>query len=1069
MFQFLLRNPILVAVGTLLACLFGVLALVRVPIQLIPDLDVRVISIVTGWPGATPQDVEREILIEQEDYLRGITGIERMTSRASMGRAEIELELARGTDLNEALIQVNNSLSQVPSYPENVDEPRIVADAYSNSPFIFVGITTLASNPFGLDLYSMRDYLDDNVRPRLERVAGVAEAELRGGAERQIHIRIDPARLAERGISLAALRTAIRNRNRDTSGGDLDAGKARYLIRTIGRFESLNDIEDMIVAQRNGAPVYLRDVASVSLDQSELRYVNRVDTRPVLSMAVRRIPGANVVGVRNAVRDQLERLNEGYLGSIGLQAHIVTEDARYVEDAVVNVRSNLALGGVLATLVLFAFLRSIGATVVGAIGIPVCTLAAFIGLLLSARTVNVISLAGVAFAIGMTLDNSIVVLENIARHLARGQRRMQAVLEGVSEVWRAVLASTLTTVFVFLPVLFIREEAGQLYSDIAVAISSSILMSMLVAIAVVPSAAKALSFRPRQPPDDSGEARGLTALVLANARWVADRPIRQLTLMIALLATTGAVLAFLTPQAEYLPEGEEKKAFARLFPPPGTNLEEIRLVMDEIGEELKPHLGRDPSEFDRGEMDYPAIDYMFQFARQTGVTFVIETTRRQDMGALIEKLTARFEQVPGMNGFVSRGSIFAGNEGGTRSINVDITGPDLAGLYDAALALFNGAKAAFRQPQVRAEPSGLTLGQPVLEVHPDWTRAAELGFTAPELGYAVWALTDGAFVDEFFLEDDKIDMYLYGTQGTVRQPQDLADILVFAPVGAVVPLNAIAEVRETRSTDVIRRVDGFRTVTVSIVPPRDVPLEGAVARVEEKLIPSLRAEGLIASNVDMRLSGASDRLAATQRALASNFAISAIIAYLLLVAILRHWGFPLVIMLVVPIGISGGIVGLWLLNQFGAALPLVGLEGFTQPFDMITMLGFLILMGTVVNNPILIVEKTMSGVQAGLVPRQAILDATHSRLRAVLMSTITTVIGISPLVFIPGAGTELYRGVGAVVLFGLLSSAVVTLFFLPAVLGLVYGVAGRQRRGSTAVPNPGSGAAWSPADPPAKR
>jgi multidrug efflux pump subunit AcrB len=1048
-FEFLLRNPILVAVGTLLACLFGVLSVLRVPIQLIPDLDVRVISIVTAWPGATPYDVEREILIEQEDYLRNISGIERMISRASTGRAEIELEFIRGTDLNDVLIRVNNSLSQVPGYPENVDEPRIVADAYSNSPFVFIGLTTLPGNPFGLDLLSLRDYLDDNVRPRLERVPGVAEVELRGGAERQIRIAVDPSRLADRRITLAQLRAAIRARNRDTSGGDLDAGKSRYLIRTIGRFRDLEDVENMVIARRGDALVQLRDVASVSLDQSELRGVNRIDGEPVLLMWVRRQPGANVVEVKNAVADRIDELNQGYLSSIGLRARIITEDARYVEAAVVNVRTNLLIGALLATLVLFTFLRSVGATLVGAIGIPVCTLAAFIGLLASGRTVNVISLAGVAFAIGMTLDNSIVVLENIARHLARGQSRLEAVLEGVSEVWRAVLASTLTTVFVFLPVLFIQEEAGQLYSDIAVAISSSILMSMLVAIAVVPTATRAMSFQPAGGPAAAGQGpssdRGLTRLVMANARWLAGSSMRQLAMMVLVLGLTFAVLAFLTPAAEYLPEGEEKKAFARVFPPPGRNLEEMRVVMDELGEELTPFLGRDPAGYASGEEDFPAIDYMLQFARETQLTNVIEVTRREDTDDLIALLSRRLSQVPGMNAFVSRGSIFAGNEGGTRSINVDITGAELSSLYDAAQKVFSGAKKLFDDPQVRAEPSGLTLGQPVLEVQPDWTRAAELGFSAQDLGYLVWAFSDGAFVDEFFLDDDKIDMYLYGAQGTLSNPEDLNNIVLFAPVGAVIPLSTVANVVETRSTDVIRRVDGGRTITVSIVPPRSVPLATAVQKVQQELLGRLVEDGEIDRGVLMQISGASDRLAATQATLASNFIIAAFISYLLLVAILRHWGFPLVIMLTVPIGISGGIVGLWLLNLFGATLPRLGLEGFQQPFDMITLLGFLILMGTVVNNPILIVEKTMAGVQGGLHYAQAIAEATRSRLRAVLMSAITTVVGISPLVFLPGAGSELYRGVGAVVLFGLLSSAIITLFFLPAVLGLVYGTLERMR------------------------
>ncbi len=279
-------------------------------------------------------------------------------------------------------------------------------------------------------------------------------------------------------------------------------------------------------------------------------------------------------------------------------------------------------------------------------------------------------------------------------------------------------------------------------------------------------------------------------------------------------------------------------------------------------------------------------------------------------------------------------------------------------------------------------------------------------------------------------------MFLYSTRGTIEHPDDLESLFIFSPQGGIVPLSAVARVEETVTTDIIRRVDGGRTITVSIVPPSGMPLETAVEIVERDLVSFLYQNGEVDRSISMQISGASDLLTATREALTGNFAIAILISYLLLVAILSHWGFPLVIMLTVPIGISGGILGLWLLNAIGGHLDLLGLDPINQPFDMITMLGFLILIGTVVNNPILIVEKTMHSTRAGVPNAQAVIDAVRSRLRPVLMSTITTVFGLSPLVFLPGPGSELYRGLGAVVLFGLLFSALITLFFLPAVLGL---------------------------------
>ena len=1040
MFEFFIRNPVIVTVGSLLIVLFGILAYLRVPVQMIPDLDARVITVITRWPGATPQDVEREIIIEQEDYLRSIPGIERIISRASLGRSEIELEFPHGTDVNEVLIRVNNALSQVPGYPENVDEPRLVTNSFSLNPFMYLQVLVLPGNPQDLDIRAIQDYVEDIAASRLDRVPGVADADIQGGAERQIRIYIDPARLAERGISISELRRAIRGRNRDLSGGDLDSGKRRYLIRTIGRFESTKEIENLVIARRGTSLIRLRDVGYAELGKSELRFVSRSAGQATLTIRIRRQTGTNVVQTRDAVVDAIEELNQGVLGEAGLQIFVVGDDAKYVEQAAGNVRKNLAIGAILATLVLFWFLRSGSATLIGAMGIPICTVTAFLGLLLTERTINVISLAGVAFAIGMTLDNSIVVLESIYRHRSAGKDRLTAALEGVSDVWRAVLASTLTTVFVFIPVLFVQEEAGQLYSDIAVAISSSIMMSMLVAIALVPTACRYL-LDAKAVDMASGSAAmsasGWSARALNLVRWINAEYGRRILCVVTVLAMTLAIIVWLTPKAEYLPEGEEYKVFAQQFSPPGYSLTEAEKSMDQVGDYLVPHIGEDPALFDRGERAIPGLLFLNQIGNSTMIMHITEVLDRSHVDELIEILSAKLSDVPGMSSFVTRGSIFASNFGGSRSINVDITGGQLTDLYGAAFSVFGMARQVFENPQVRAYPSSLTMGQPVLEVHPDWERSAEFGISAEDLGYIVWVFSDGAFVDEFFLGDDKIDMFLYSTEGTIQNPEDLENLLVYSPDGGILPLSSLAMVKETISTDLIRRLDGNRTITVSIIPPKEIALEEGVEIVQREIIRALYDSGAVASRVSMRVTGASDRLTATREALTDNFIIAIVICYLLLVAILGHWGFPLVIMINVPIGISGGLVGLWLLNAIGGQLGLVGLTPIQQPMDMITMLGFLILIGTVVNNPILIVEKTMHSIRAGVADAEAILDATRSRLRPVMMSTITTVVGLSPLVFLPGPGTELYRGLGAVVLFGLLSSALTTLLFLPALLGLV--------------------------------
>ncbi|MDH5824670.1 efflux RND transporter permease subunit [Luteimonas sp. RD2P54] len=1032
-FDHVLRHGTLIAVAVLILCVLGIAAALRVPVQMIPDLEVRTISVETRWPGATPQDVEKEILIEQEQYLRTLPDLRRMVSTASTGRASIELEFPFGVDVNEALIRTNNALSQVSDYPENVDEPALTTSSFSENAFMYFRIGAREDSALDLDLDMMRDYVEDQVRPRLERVTGVSLVQVGGAAQRQVRIEVDPDRLAERGLAMRDVRDALRARNVDSSGGDLDSGKRRFLVRTVGRFREAGDIGGLIVAERDGALVRLSDLAEIRLDHFERRDLSFNNGKPALSLSLRREPGSNVIQIKYAVLPEIEAINAELLAPLGLEMTLTTDDVRYVEESIGNVWRNLVLGALLATLVMFAFLRSVRTTLTGVVAIPICTIAAFVGLLLAGRTLNVISMAGVAFAIGMTVDNTIVVLESIDQARRRGLQRLEAAVAGVSRVWPAVLASTLTTVLVFAPILFVREEAGQLYSDVAIAISASILASMAVAVTVVP----ALSARLAPAYDSRQHTPGEDAFGRIGDRigWLSRGPRRRALVLGGTVTAAVLALALLTPPAEYLPEGEEAKTFSRMIAPPGYNLTEMASIARELTEGLLPHLDDPPERFAGGDTDMPALAYFNLSVDPQGLRIIAEPKAPGDIDALMDALDARFLAYPGMRAFSSRGSIISSNDGGTRSINLDISGVELAAIYQVAGRAFARAEALFDGARIGSDPSTLSLDQPLLELRPRWERLAEVGLDAEGFGYSVAALSDGAFADEMILGDRKVDIFLFSSAGSEQRLDRLRDLPVATPSGAVLPVSALAELRESAGTDSIRRLDGRRTVTLNIIPPRSVALETGVARVREELIAAMRTAGEIPADVSVDISGASDQLDATREAVAGNFAIALLLSYLLLVAIFRHWGRPLFVMATVPLGIAGGIVGLALLNGLGALLGALGLGRITQSFDMITLLGFLVLLGTVVNNPILIVLETYKRLEEGATSTvAAVNDAVRTRLRPILMSTCTTIFGLAPLVLIPGAGTELYRGLGAIVLFGIATSAVVTLTFLPCLL-----------------------------------
>lgn len=1050
MLEHVIRRGVLLSVIVLIVGVLGITAALRIPVQMIPDLEVRTIRIMTGWPGATPQDVEQEILIEQERYLRTLPNLKRMVSTAQTGQARIELEFPFGVDINEALIRVNNALSQVPAYPENVDQPRLFTSSFSDNAFMHFGISPLPGNPLGLDVDMLLDFVEDHVRTRMERVPGVSQVDVGGGAARQIQIQVDPARLAQRGLSLADVRDAIRARNRDVSAGDVDDGKRRYLVRTVGRFDDVGELESLILLRQGDSLVTLGDVATITLDHFEVRSLAWLGDERRLQVSVRREAGSNVIEVMDALMPVVEEINADLLRPNGMQLRLVSEDVRYVRESVTNVWRNLILGALLATAVMYAFLRSGTATLVGVIGVPICTVAAFIGLMLFGRTVNVISLAGVAFAIGMTLDNTIVVLESIEQARRRGLDRLRAAIEGTREVWTAVLACTATTVLVFAPILFVREEAGQLYSDIAIAISAAIIGSMLVAVTVVPTMMAKLGFS--GAPRETVRRRGLREWSLDRIDALIRRPLnRSVCIALSVIAFVAIVIG-LTPPAEYLPEGEEPKAFSRMIPPPGYNLEEMAAIAEEVRAQLMPHVEADPAAYERGETDMPPLRYFMMNVSATGLMVLSEPVRQGDIEAMMRAMTERFRAYPGMRAFSSRGSIISSNDGGTRAVSLDISGPDLTSLYATAETVYRASSALWTGSQISSDPSSLSLDQPLVEIRPHWARLAELGMGANEFGFAVAALSDGAFVDEFFLDDDKIDIFLFSGSGNAQRLDALSAQPLLLPSGAILPVGAVADLVESVTTDNLRRVDGRRTISIYIVPPRSVALETAVERVHQELIPSLRESGAIPAGVTIDISGASDQLDATRASLGGNFIIAVLIVYLVLVAIFTHWGYPLLILITVPLGLAGGILGLAIYNGGAVALGSLGISAAHQPFDMITMLGFLILLGVVLNNPILIVDRAHHNVRAGMESVAAVRDAVESRLRPIMMSTLTTVIGIAPLVFLPGAGTELYRGIGILVMTGLLFSTLVTLTFLPSLLVslLEWGPIGRRVRRSRA-------------------
>ncbi|MEM1202328.1 MAG: efflux RND transporter permease subunit [Acidobacteriota bacterium] len=1030
--QAAVRRPVATTVGVLLVTLFGALAVSRIPVQLTPVIDTPRIEVTTSWAGASPQEVEREIVERQEERLKDLEGLVRLESSCAAGVGTVSLSYRAGADIEAALVQVANRLQQVRDQPVDAERPVVEWVGTGDAAVAWFMLVPGGAEPFAGDITTLGDLAEDVVRPALERVPGVARVEVVGARRQEMQVVADPARLSARGVTLQQMVEALELENRNFSGGEFDEGKRRYTVRTTGAYRSAEEIEDVVVAMRGARPVSVGDVATVRLGYDTAFERGYFMGAPTLGVRVQKRPGADVLDLMDHLRAAAVRLDAEALGPRGLRLEQSYDETEYIRRGMTLVSQSLLFGCVLAVAVLLLFLRSQATTLVVAVAIPVSVLGTFLMLALLGRTLNVISMAGVAFAVGMVVDNSIVVIENIYRLRQMGKSRRRAAVEGTREVSGAIFASTLTTIAVFLPILFIEADAGRLFRDLAVAISCAVGWSLLVALTLIPS----LSARLLETAGGrrSRGAKGLWGGVAAANRvvdgvshgvyWLCGGVLRRVVLVIAftLVALGGSWL--LLPEAEYLPAGNRNFLFGVLVPPAGNNLAEAVRLHDPFLEALEPLWRRSGVAHD---LPGGGVRNFFFVATPDVSIFGLRARSPERVRELLEPVQGVGRALPDALAFVEQTSIFEGSEAQGRNLQLDVTGPELDRLMEIGSRLMDRLPDVLPEAQARPVPD-LELRSPEVRVVPDRRRAAELGLSNRELGVVVNALVDGVRASHYHHEGREIDLVVNATDAAAPPRAHLLEQLPIAtPRGRTVTLGAVAEVFETAGPTSIRRLDRSRAVTLEIQPPPDMPLRQAMSLLEEELLDPLRGEGTLGGLYRARLSGSADQLVQISRALTWDFLLALLITYLLMAALFESFLHPLVILFSVPLAALGGVLGLATLNLF-----------VPQSLDVLTMLGFIILIGTVVNNAILIVHQALNHRRLDeMSPRDAVTAATRNRVRPIFMSVATSVFGMLPLICLPGAGSELYRGLGSVVVGGLLMSTAFTLILVPSLLSLV--------------------------------
>ena len=996
-----LSNPVAVVAAVLLVLLLGVIAMFSLPIQMIPDVQRPFIQIETGWRSAAPEEVESEIIEAQEDALRGIPGLEKMESSASRGNANINLMFSIDTELQRALIEVINRLNQVPRYPIDVTEPSIYAGQDSfGAQIAWFALSRVPGNERPMASYE--DFVREVVRARIERVPGVSKSNAYGGRANQVRITFDPYEAAALGIDIPTL-AGLTGNNKDSSGGFSEVGRRQYTLRYEGKYD-LQEFGDMVLDWRGGNPVRLRDIAKVEVTMSDSNGFIVESGNDAIAFDTQVEQGVNVLEVMKELKLAIKELQEGPLLREGLVVRQAYDESTYIEASISMLRTNLLLGIGLAITVLWWFMRRFRATFMVAIAIPVSLFTGFAVMQMTGRTLNMISLAGLAFATGMVLDAAIVVLENIVRLREKGIDAEEAASEGSQQVWGALLASTATTVIIFLPIMFLNDVSGQLFADLALVISVAVSASLIIAVSIIPTAAAKWLEGIELKDLHTDWWDGITASIMR----ITDSKRMRRAMIAGFFFGATTLTWFLLPPADYLPEGKQGWVFAFIMRPPGQSLTSAREEFaNPVVERIAPYL--DPDHELAVDSYFMGVFGSFGFA---GAGMRDQNDADEFIGKLNSEVFVGF---PDTMAFASQWGIFD-RLGGGSNIELNIQSRDMDAMLDAARAGMGLVGEHLPGAQARPVP-GVDFAEPEISLIPDERRITEAGWTRRQVSTVMQALGDGVYVGEYFDGDRNMDIVLRAPEWT--SPEQLAATPLATPLGGIQSLDQLVRVERTAGPNQIRRVDRRRAITLSITPPSGVSLEETISILKGQVEPALLQ--MLPEDGEISYYGSADDLDIALKNMVRSFTLAIIVLYLLMSGLFRSFVDSLLVIAALPLATVGGV----------ALLRIMSL-----PMDLLTMIGFITLLGLVVNNAILLVDQTRAAERSGLDRRSAVEQAVRRRLRPILMSTLTSLFGMLPLLLIPGPGTEVYQGLAAVIVGGMSVSTIFTLIFLPSLLRL---------------------------------
>ncbi len=1031
-------RPIGVSIVYLAVVLFGIVAFRQLAVDLLPEVDVPRISITTRYEGVAPEEIETLLTRPIEQATSTVEGVDRIEASSSEGLSRVQLQFTWGTKLDQALDDVRVALDRIRArLPEDADPPNVYKFDLASIPVAFMGVTGRG------DPRLLKFLAEDELSRALERVPGVASVTADGGRDREIHVSLDPERLAALGVSAQEVGRALARENRTVSAGDMEDRGREVVIRTVGEFTSLDEIRGVVVAARNGEPIQVADLGVVEDAARKARSELYIDGEPGIRMRVYKQSGANTVEVAEAVQHEIDRLNATYAGRAHLT--ILWDSSDFIKSAVTNVQSSAGVGAVLAVLALLLFLRTVRGTMVVAMAIPLSIVATF-GLMYAQRmTLNVISFGGLALGIGMLVDGAIVILENIHHKRSQGLAASEAAVEGAREMAGPVIAGTLTTVSVFVPVVFVSGFASVFFREMAQVVAFALMCSLAVALTLVPMLAA--RFFQRTAPGEERPGR---------RQWVGGRLVRALGAALGraldrvddvyeqllrgvLAAPWGIVLgaiALLVSSAllasrigvELMPEADEGRLAVSLELPVGTPLATTDEVMKDVEARVRGVL--EPGELEHTRRSVGPEAWWRPGGSYEGsieVTLVPVTERGRGVDAIEEAVRGALDGIPGAKIRVRKESsniLTRIVRHGDDRLTVEIRGHDLQVADELGREVMEVVRGT---PGVTYARPDREMGQLERVLHVDRERAAELGLGSADIAETVESYVLGRVATRYRDQGDEFDVRVQLALSERERLDQLPQLPIVTPSGERVPLESLVRVEELHGPSSITRVNQERTLRIN-AGSAGRPIDAINRDLRQRLTAVPVPEGF-----DIDLGGELEEQERTFDDLLLGILLAIFLVYATMAIQFESLADPLVVMLSVPFAFIGVVVTLL---ATGTTL------------NMNSLLGAIVLVGIVVNNAIVLVDSMNSlRRERGFSLERAIVAAARRRLRPILMTTLTTALGLLPLALGTVEGSEIQGPLARTVVGGLVSSTLVTLVLIPS----VYLLMGSRRRKSLAA------------------